>query len=223
MGVDTECDLAVEAGGDPRVQAGVRQIRNRLIAEHLGLSVDAVASGIERSGSLRAFIDTRQGADRTLARIELAAESETPPSEALRAAADPDEPILSGSLVAGVAPPMRRDRTSGSLPCPDRCRDRADRRAHRDVGSVHRSTGVPSPARRAQHDAERLVDVLDRRRCVSPRQPRADPAGVDGDSRRRAVRSPPRRRRGAARIARRGYGRATRRPRDWARPGCLAG
>ncbi len=108
MGVDTECDLAVEAGGDPRVQAGVRQIRNRLIAEHLGLSVDAVASGIERAGSLRAFIDTRQGADRTLARIELAAESETPPSEALRAAADPDEPILSGSLVAGVAPADRR-------------------------------------------------------------------------------------------------------------------
>ena len=106
MGVDTECDLAVEAGGDPRVQAGVRQIRNRLIAEHLGLSVDAVESGIERSGSLRAFIDTRQGADRTLARIEVAAESETPPSEALRAAADPDEPILSGSLVAGVAPPI---------------------------------------------------------------------------------------------------------------------
>jgi phospholipase D1/2 len=104
MGVDTECDLAVEAGGDPRVQAGVRQIRNRLVAEHLGLSVDAVESGIERSGSLRAFIDTRQRADRTLGRIELAAESE-PPSEALRAAADPDEPILSGSLVADVAPP----------------------------------------------------------------------------------------------------------------------
>jgi phospholipase D1/2 len=105
MGVDTECDLAFEANGDPRVQAGVRQIRNRLIAEHLGLSVEEVDSGIEQSGSMRAFIDTRHSADRTLARITLPAESE-PPSEALRVAADPDEPILSGSLVADVAPPI---------------------------------------------------------------------------------------------------------------------
>jgi phospholipase D1/2 len=106
MGVDTECDLAAEAGGDPRVQAGVRLIRNRLLAEHLGLSVDAVTSGIEHAGSIGAFIDARVNADHTLLRIELLAESGTAPSEALRAAADPDEPILSGSLVGDVVPPI---------------------------------------------------------------------------------------------------------------------
>ena len=68
---------------------GIRRIRDRLLAEHLGLPVDAVARGIEQAGSLRAFIDAREHADHTLVRIELAPETDTPPSEALRAAADP--------------------------------------------------------------------------------------------------------------------------------------
>jgi uncharacterized membrane protein YdjX (TVP38/TMEM64 family) len=115
MGVDTECDLAVEAAGEPRVQAGVVQIRNRLLAEHLGLSVEAVADGIERAGSLRAFVDTRESAERTLVRIEVPPEGETAPSEALRAAADPDEPILSGSLVADEVPPVDATTRHGPL------------------------------------------------------------------------------------------------------------
>jgi phospholipase D1/2 len=103
MAVDSECDLAVEACGDLRVQEGIRHIRDRLLAEHLGLEVEAVRDGIERARSLRAFIDTRQDADRTLERLELTSETEAP-SEALRAAADPDEPILSGLPIADLAP-----------------------------------------------------------------------------------------------------------------------
>jgi len=114
MGVDSECDLAVEAGGDPRVQAGIRHMRDRLVAEHLGLPVDAVARGVEHAGSLRAFVDSRAQADRTLARIELPPVTETPASEALRQAADPDEPILSGSLIADVVPPV--DAVAGVRP-----------------------------------------------------------------------------------------------------------
>jgi phospholipase D1/2 len=106
MGVDSECDLAVEAGGDSRVQAGIRHIRDRLLAEHMALTVDAVAHGVERAGSLRAFVDSREQAERTLVRIELPPDPEAPLSEALREAADPDEPILSGSLVADVVPPI---------------------------------------------------------------------------------------------------------------------
>jgi uncharacterized membrane protein YdjX (TVP38/TMEM64 family) len=107
MGVDSECDLAVEAGGDSRVQAGIRAIRDRLVAEHLALPVDAIEPGIKKAGSLRAFIDSREHADRTLLRVEVPpSDTETPVSEALREAADPSEPILSGSLVADVVPPV---------------------------------------------------------------------------------------------------------------------
>ena len=105
MAVDSECDLAVEACGVPRVRDGVRQIRNRLVAEHLGLNPDDVADGVERAGSLRAFMDSRSEADHTLARVELAPDTQEEPSEALRAAADPDQPILSGSLIADLVPP----------------------------------------------------------------------------------------------------------------------
>ena len=105
MAVDSECDLAVDACGNPRVRDGVRHIRNRLVGEHLGLDPDAVAHGVERAGSLRAFIDARSQADHTLARIELTTDEQEEPSEALRAAADPDQPILSGSLVADMVPP----------------------------------------------------------------------------------------------------------------------
>jgi phosphatidylserine/phosphatidylglycerophosphate/cardiolipin synthase-like enzyme/uncharacterized membrane protein YdjX (TVP38/TMEM64 family) len=106
LGVDTECDVAVEAGGDRRVQAGIRQIRNRLLAEHVNLPVNAVAEGIERARSLCAFIDERESAERALVRIDLRAEPEDPPSEALRAAADPEEPILSGALAEQMFPPV---------------------------------------------------------------------------------------------------------------------
>ena len=113
MGMDTECDLAVDAGGDPDARAGIRHVRDRLLAEHLGLSVDAVARGIERSGSIGAFIDTRESAEHTLVRIDMSQQAATP-SEVLRAAADPDEPAAFGSSVESLVPAV--DATSGRSP-----------------------------------------------------------------------------------------------------------
>lgn len=112
MGVDTECDVAVDAEGDPDVRAGIRRIRDRLLAEHLGLSVEAVAEGIEQGGSIAALIDTRESAEHTLLRIEISAEA-TPPSAVLRAAADPAEPVEFGSAVESIVPV---DATSGRSP-----------------------------------------------------------------------------------------------------------
>ncbi len=106
MGVDTECDLAAEAYGDARARPGILRIRNRLVGEHLGLPANAVAQEIERVGSLHELIDAREHADHTLVRIDVPPEAATPPSEALREAADPAEPILADSSVAAVGPPV---------------------------------------------------------------------------------------------------------------------
>jgi phospholipase D1/2 len=57
MGFDTECDLAVEAEGQGPVAAGIRQLRDRLLAEHLGVSPDVVATAIAERGSLIAAIE----------------------------------------------------------------------------------------------------------------------------------------------------------------------
>ena len=103
MGMDTECDLAVDAGGDRGVSAGILRIRDRLLGEHLDLPVEAVRGGIDRSGSIGALIDARQHADHTLVRIEMP-EQAIPPPAVLQAAADPDEPVAFGSAVQSLAP-----------------------------------------------------------------------------------------------------------------------
>jgi phospholipase D1/2 len=96
MGVDTECDIAVDAAGDRRIAEGVRQIRDRLVAEHLGTSAEAVATELDRGTTLRALVDAHQGGDRTLTPLELPPQTDVNPPEGLRDAADPDEPILAG-------------------------------------------------------------------------------------------------------------------------------
>ena len=113
MGMDTECDLAVDAGDDSDARAGIRRMRDRLLAEHLGMSVDDVAREAERAGSIGPVIDLRQDADHTLVRIEMPKESAAPPA-ALQAAADPDEPAAFGSSVESVVPAV--DATSVRSP-----------------------------------------------------------------------------------------------------------
>ena len=115
MGMDTECDLAVDAGGDSVARAGIRRMCHRLLAEHLRMSVDDVARGIERTGSIGALIDTRESAEHTLVQIEISEEA-TPPSAVLQAAADPDEPIAFGSSVESLVPAV--DATSARSPLP---------------------------------------------------------------------------------------------------------
>ena len=92
MGVDSECDLAIDAGSDPAHRAGVQRIRDRLIGEHLGVSADAVADEVGRVGSLRVLVDAHAHADHTLCRVDQSGPAGAP-SEVLKAAADPEEPL----------------------------------------------------------------------------------------------------------------------------------
>lgn len=56
MGFDTECDLAIEAApGNAEGGAAIRRFRNRLLAEHLGTTVERVADAV--AGSLIGGID----------------------------------------------------------------------------------------------------------------------------------------------------------------------
>jgi phosphatidylserine/phosphatidylglycerophosphate/cardiolipin synthase-like enzyme/uncharacterized membrane protein YdjX (TVP38/TMEM64 family) len=114
MGVDTECDLAVEAR-NAHDSAGIRRIRDRLLAEHLGLTPEDVHRRLQRDGSLCALIDSRADADHTLVRIELSPSPDAA-SETLRAVADPEEPMAFGPSVAELVPPA--DATNGLRPIP---------------------------------------------------------------------------------------------------------
>ena len=69
IGLDTECDVAVEAasGAHGRAVAGVR---DRLIAEHLGVAPERFAVEIERRGSLIAAIEALGGGEQRLLPFE---------------------------------------------------------------------------------------------------------------------------------------------------------
>lgn len=56
MGLDSECDLAIE-GIDAKSAAFVASVRNRLLAEHLGLGVGEVSLRLAEHGSLCRLID----------------------------------------------------------------------------------------------------------------------------------------------------------------------
>lgn len=56
IGLDTECDLAIEAR-DAEARRTITGLRNRLLAEHLDAEPKAVMSAIEREGSLIRAVD----------------------------------------------------------------------------------------------------------------------------------------------------------------------
>ncbi|MDO6415597.1 phospholipase D-like domain-containing protein [Sphingomonas sp. BIUV-7] len=69
MGLDTECDIAIDAGEEG--EAKVSAIRNGLIAEHLGVPTEQVAGQIARRGSLIATIEALRGTGRSLRPYEI--------------------------------------------------------------------------------------------------------------------------------------------------------
>jgi phosphatidylserine/phosphatidylglycerophosphate/cardiolipin synthase-like enzyme/uncharacterized membrane protein YdjX (TVP38/TMEM64 family) len=98
MGLDTECDLALEANGDADRRAAIRAFRDGLLAEHLGVERESVRAACDQSSSLSAAIARLAGGRRTLRPLDdLPVWSE--PVKALAAVADLDEPVSVETLV----------------------------------------------------------------------------------------------------------------------------
>lgn len=96
MGLDTECDLALDAHGqaaDDVLVSQIRSVRHRLLAEHLGVTSDEVARAELGAGSLIPAIDRlRTAGARTLVPLE---PTQLNPAEEVIAAngvLDPDQP-----------------------------------------------------------------------------------------------------------------------------------
>lgn len=102
MGVDTECDLTIEARGDPRKSATIRAFRDELLAEHLGTTPTEVAAEITRTGSMRGAIAALGSPSRTLHRL---AHNIDVPEAALDMAAfaDPERSISLEEMVDQLA------------------------------------------------------------------------------------------------------------------------
>jgi phospholipase D1/2 len=109
MGIDTECDLAIESAGEERVSRGIAGFRNRLLAEHLGVSTSAVADRVAQSRSLIAAIEGLRGAPHTLKPIPAPSPEEIkswlPNPEVL----DPERPIDPDKLAEELLPQEERE------------------------------------------------------------------------------------------------------------------
>ncbi len=94
LGLDTECDLAIEARGESLTRAAIASVRDSLLAEHLDVGVQDVRAAIERTGTLGATIDSlARNSGRTLKRFERLDE---PPAALVALAhgiADPGHPV----------------------------------------------------------------------------------------------------------------------------------
>lgn len=93
MGLDTECDLALESDGEPRVERAIAGLRERLLAEHLGVSGERVRESLETTGSLIETVERHRDAGRTLRVLE-----HEPPEWLMQAlpdrdVIDPERPI----------------------------------------------------------------------------------------------------------------------------------
>ncbi len=72
MGLDTECDLAIEAHGEQAetTAAGIARVRSRLLAEHLDTTPEAVSEALTAHGSLIGAIEALASGRRRLRPLE---------------------------------------------------------------------------------------------------------------------------------------------------------
>jgi len=108
FGVDSECDLAIEAS-EARHERAIAAARARLVGEHLGRP----AAEIARRASLIGAIEALRGGARTLAPLDASRmrESALPEPELL----DPEKPIDAERLAEELLPPRERPRVATRL------------------------------------------------------------------------------------------------------------
>ena len=114
MGFDTECDLAIEASGNPAIRGSIGAFRHSLLAEHLGVSPDAVARELEKDGSLIGTVERLRGGARTLGYFDgtvSADVNEVVPDEAF---IDPSGPYEMQFIPAERRKPALRQIITGS-------------------------------------------------------------------------------------------------------------
>lgn len=114
MGLDTECDLALEAS-DARVARAIGALRDRLLGEHLGVAAEDVARAIERTGSLVKAVEALRGNARSLEPLDGALDPELDALVPDAAVLDPERPVDPEQLVDEIVSPEEQPRAGKRL------------------------------------------------------------------------------------------------------------
>jgi phospholipase D1/2 len=114
MGLDTECDLVLEARGDSATRTAIASVRNALLSEHLGVARTDVQNAFAVTGSLGETVASLSTQDRrSLQRFERLDEPSPAMVALANGVADPRQPLSMEELIAGFdptasGPPTRR-------------------------------------------------------------------------------------------------------------------
>jgi phosphatidylserine/phosphatidylglycerophosphate/cardiolipin synthase-like enzyme/uncharacterized membrane protein YdjX (TVP38/TMEM64 family) len=101
MGLDTECDLAVEAANEED-RAAVMAALGRLLGEHCGAEPGEIAAALRDTGSLFEAMDRCGGGSRALVPIEDDDAEIRANVTAIEALADPVRPLVPGEYFADI-------------------------------------------------------------------------------------------------------------------------
>lgn len=112
MGLDCECDLAIEAEPGTAPQRAITGLRNRLLAEHLGVEPGAVDEAVEREPSLIGAIESLRGGERTLQPLETAVDPDIDKLVPESALIDPEGPMDPERFVAYFVPDEHQPHTA---------------------------------------------------------------------------------------------------------------
>jgi phospholipase D1/2 len=100
MCLDTECDLTIEATSTAQ-REGIARLRNRLLAEHLGMPLEAVEGVLAGDSSLVRLVDSRRSNPRCLR--ELPVEDRLAELILEEELVDPSGPITPGLVIEALA------------------------------------------------------------------------------------------------------------------------
>jgi phospholipase D1/2 len=115
MGLDTECDLAIQAEGQVSVQRQIALFRHRLLAEHLGVELGQIERELEKDGSLIGTIERLRSSGRSLetfdVRIAADIDEVVPDADFI----DPSRPYEAQFIPPEQRRPARRQLITGAL------------------------------------------------------------------------------------------------------------
>ena len=104
MGLDSECDLAIEALGEKSTERAIANFRNQLVAEHLGASADEVADILSARQSLIKAVDELGSSERTLVPMKVEEPEWSEKVVPARDLFDPERPVSPEKLIEEFVP-----------------------------------------------------------------------------------------------------------------------
>jgi phosphatidylserine/phosphatidylglycerophosphate/cardiolipin synthase-like enzyme/uncharacterized membrane protein YdjX (TVP38/TMEM64 family) len=112
MGLDCECDLAVEAEAGSEEQRAITNIRECLLAEHLGAEADVLAEAMHQERSLIKAIESLRGGERTLQPLDTEVDPQVDQLVPESALIDPEQPLDSEQIVNHFVPDEHKPHTA---------------------------------------------------------------------------------------------------------------